>query len=248
MHPKKRNPSYYKKSNGKYQKGLRKIQENPSQRRKKAGHKQPNCLEKKLSDDTITPSLVKRMKTNLLIKEIPSDANDCLTRIKFGRTMYGQQGVNAGISDDPWCSLCLEISNLEVDDSFEHHNYSCPHVLPIIKEVTNYFLGYTPTCKNYIMGITCSPLGLSIKKELGLKISSLVCNQTVHLITTKRRAKQVLIGTSLIVQIISQLKQLSLILPDTNLTGIISSPLFKHFTILTNSKLYSEPTIQDQDG
>ena len=81
-----------------------------------------------------------------------------------------------------------------------------------------------------------------------VKISSLVCTQTVHLITTKRRAKQVLIGTSLIVQIISQLKQLSLILPDTNLTGIISSPLFKHFTILTNSKLYLEPTIQDQDG
>ena len=162
--------------------------------------------------------------------------------------MYGQQGVNAGIIDDPWCSLCLEISNLEVEDSFEHYNYSCPHVLPIIKEVTNYFLGYTPTCKNYIMGITCSPLGLSIKKELGLKISSLVCNQTVHLITTKRRSKQVLIGRSLIIQIISQLKKLSLILPDTKLQGIFSSPLFKHFTLLTDTNFYLEPTLHHQDG
>ena len=162
--------------------------------------------------------------------------------------MYGPQGVNAGISEDPWCSLCLEKDNLEVEDSLEHHNYSCPHVLPIIKEVTNYFLGYTPTCKNYIMGITCSPLDLSIKKELGLKISSLVCNLAVHLITTKRRAKQVLVGTGLIVLIISQIKQLLLTLPDTNLKGIISSPLLKHFTILTQSKVYLETNNQEQDG
>ena len=162
--------------------------------------------------------------------------------------MYGQQGVNAGISDDPWCSLCLEISNLEVEDSFEHHNYSCPHVLPIIKEVTNYFLGYTPTCKNYIMGITCSPLDLSIKKELGCKISSLVCNLAVHLITTKRRAKQVLVGNVLIVSIISKIKQLLLTLSATNLKGTITSPVLKHFTILTPSHLYLETENQEQDG
>ena len=188
------------------------------------------------------------MKTNLLIKEIPSDVNDCLTRIKFGRTMYGPQGVNAGISEDPWCSLCLEIDNLEVEDSLEHHNYSCPHVLPIIKEVTNYFLGYTPTCKNYIMGITCSPLDLSIKKELGCKIASLICNLAVHLITTKRRAKQVLVGNVLIVSIISKINQLLLTYSATNIKGTIKSPVLNHFTILTPSLLYLETEHQDYHG
>ena len=188
------------------------------------------------------------MKTNLLIKEIPSDANDCLTRIKFGRTMYGPQGVNAGITDDPWCSLCLELSNTEVEDSFAHYNYSCPHVLPIIKEVTQYFLGRTPTCTNYIMGMTCSPLGQSIQKELGLKISSLILNQTVHFITTRRRSKQVLDGTSIIIQIISHLTKLSLISPHSKLQGIFSTQPFKHFTLLTDNLLYLEPTLLHQDG
>ena len=186
--------------------------------------------------------MVKRMKTNLLIKEIQSDANDCLTRIKYGRTMYGPQGVHAGVIDDPWCSLCMELSNREVEDSFAHYNYSCPHVLPIITEVTQYFLGHTPTCTNYIMGMTCSPLGQSIQKELGLKISSLILNQTVHFITTRRRAKQALEGTGIIIQIISHLSKLSLIPTTTKLQGIFNSVPFQHFLTLTPNLFYSAPT------
>ena len=180
------------------------------------------------------------MKTNLLIKEIPSDSNDCLTRIKLGRTLYGPQGVNAGISDDPWCSLCLEEDNLEIEDSLEHHNYSCPHVLPIIKEVTNYFLGYTPSSKSYIMGVTSSPLDLSINKEYGCKIASLICNMTVHMITIKRRAKQVLVGNGIILRIISKLNYLLLTYSSSKLTGTIKNPLLTHFLTLNPDLLYSE--------
>ena len=154
--------------------------------------------------------------------------------------MYGPQGVNAGISDDPWCSLCLEKDNLEVEDSLEHHNYSCPHVLPIVKEVTNYFLGYTPTCKSYIMGTTCSPLDISIRKELGCKISSLICNLAVHMITTKRRAKQVLVGNILIVAIISQIKLL-LTRSASNIKGTLQTPTLTHFLKLTPALFYLDP-------
>ena len=154
--------------------------------------------------------------------------------------MYGPQGVNAGISDDPWCSLCLEKDNLEVEDSLEHHNYSCPHVLPIVKEVTNYFLGYTPTCKSYIMGTTCSPLDISIRKELSCKISSLVCNLAVHLITTKRRAKQVLVGNTLILAIISQIKLL-LTRSALNIKGTLQTPTLTHFLNLTPALFYLDP-------
>ena len=45
-----------------------------------------------MNGDSITSALVKRMKTNLLIKAVPSDINDILTRIKLGKTLYGQQG------------------------------------------------------------------------------------------------------------------------------------------------------------
>ena len=99
----------------------------------------PTACKKKLNDDTITSTLVKRMKTNLLIKEIPSDINDILTRIKLGRTLFGPQGVHAGILDDPWCSICQEEDNLEIEDSLAHHNYSCPYIFLIIREVSKYF-------------------------------------------------------------------------------------------------------------
>ena len=224
-----------KKGSGKYRRILARAEKRPD-------INNPTAWKKKLNDDTITPSMVKRMKTNLLIKEIQSDANDCLTRIKYGRTMYGSQGVHAGVLDDPWCSLCRELSNIEVEDSFVHYNYSCPHVLPIITEVTQYFLGHTPTCTNYIMGMTCSPLGQSIQKELGLKISSLILNQTVHFITTRRRAKQALEGTGIIIQIISHLSKLSLIPTTKKLQGIFNSAPFQHFLTLTPNLFYSAPT------
>ena len=39
------------------------------------------------------------MKTKLLVKPLPSDINDVLTRIKLGRTLYGQPGAHAGVLD-----------------------------------------------------------------------------------------------------------------------------------------------------
>ena len=124
--------------------------------------------------------------------------------------------------------------------SLEHHNYSCPHVLPIIKEVTNYFLDYTPSIKSYIMGVTSSPLDLSIKKEYGCKIASLIFNMTVHMITNKRRAKQVLVGNGIILKIISKFKYLLLTHSSTKLSGIIKNPLLTHFLILNPDLLYTE--------
>ena len=80
----------------------------------------PTSWKKKLNDNTITSLLVKRMKTNLLSKALPSDANDVLTRLKLGRTLFGQSGVHAGVLDDPWCIICLKEDNMEVEDSFLH--------------------------------------------------------------------------------------------------------------------------------
>ena len=106
----------------------------------------PTSWGKKLNDDTITSTLVKRMKTNLLSKAIPSDINDVLTRIKLGRTLFGVAGVHAGVKDDQWFSTCLQEDNLEIEDSLVHSLFSCPHILNIIEAITKYFLITTPTC------------------------------------------------------------------------------------------------------
>ena len=177
------------------------------------------------------------MKTNLLIKEVPSDINDTLTRIKLGRTLYGPQGVHAGIIDDPWCSLCQEEDNLEIEDSLAHHNYNCPHILPIIREVSKYFFDCTPSIKSYIMGVTNSPLDQNIDKQYGCLIASLVFNLSVHMITTRRRAKQVLVGTIIIKNIISKFQLLLLHYPSSKLKGILQQPSLAHFLILNNDLL-----------
>ena len=81
---------------------------------KQADINNPTTWRKKLDDSTITSLLVKRMKLNLLSKALPSDANDVLTRIKLGRTLYGYSGMHAGVLDDPWCTNCMKEDNLEI--------------------------------------------------------------------------------------------------------------------------------------
>ena len=180
------------------------------------------------------------MKTNLLIKEIPSDINDILTRIKLGRTLYGPQGVHAGILDDPWCSLCQEEDNLEIEDSLAHHNYSCPHIFPIIREVSKYFFETTPSIKNYILGATYSNLDQNVDKQHGCLISSLLYNYCVHLITIRRRARQPLVGSQIIKNIISKLQSLILNYPSTRLTGILKLPNLAHFLVFNADLLILE--------
>ena len=180
------------------------------------------------------------MKTNLLIKEIPSDINDILTRIKLGRTLYGPQGVHAGILDDPWCSLCQEEDNLEIEDSLAHHNYSCPHISQIIREVSKYFFETTPSIKNYILGATYSNLDQNIDKQHGCLISSLLYNYCVHLITIRRRARQPLVGSQIIKNIISKLQSLILNYPSTRLTGILKLPNLAHFLVFNADLLILE--------
>ena len=94
------------------------------------------------------------MKTNLLVKAIPSDINDVLTRIKLGRTLYSPPGVHTGVLDDPWCSTCQQEDNLEIEDSLLHCLFSIPHMLNIIEGITKYFLNTTPTCTDLIMGVS----------------------------------------------------------------------------------------------
>ena len=129
---------------------------------------------KKLNDDPITSTLVKRMKTNLLIKEIPPDINDTLTRIKLGRTLYGPQGVQ----------YMQEYSMIPGAHSVKRKT----HIFPIIREVSKYFFDTTPSIKNYILGATNSPLDRNIDKQYGCLIASLVFYYCVHMITTRRRA------------------------------------------------------------
>ena len=90
------------------------------------------------------------------------------------------------------------------------------------------------------MGVTNSPLDQSIDKQYGCLIASLVFNHTVHLITTRRRAKQVLVGTVIIQNIISKFKHILLHYQSTKLSGILQNPILDHFLTLNNDLLFTE--------
>ena len=64
------------------------------------------------------------MKLNLLSKSLPSEVNDCLTRIRLGRTLFGITEVHAGILDDPWCQICLREDNKDTEDTLLHINWT----------------------------------------------------------------------------------------------------------------------------
>ena len=180
------------------------------------------------------------MKTNLLIKAIPSDTNDILTRIKLGRTLYGPQGVHAGVLEDPWCSLCKDEDNLEIEDSLAHSNYSCPHIFLIIRDVSKYFFVTTPTIKDYILGATNSNIDQNMDKQYGCLISSLLYNLSVQLITTRRRASQPLVGSQIIKDIISKLQSFITHYPSHRLTGILKLPSLAHFLVFNADILILE--------
>ena len=192
---------------------------------------------KKLNDDSITPALVKRMKTNLLVKAIPSDINDVLTRIKLGRTLYGPAGVHAGVLDDPWCSTCQQEDNLEIEDSLVHSLFSCPHMFNIIEGITKYFLNITPTCTDFIMGVSQSNIDHTINKQYGCLITSLVYNITVHLVTKRRRACKPLVASLIIREVISCLESFKDNCPRHQITGILLDPTIAHFTTYNENLL-----------
>ena len=170
------------------------------------------------------------MKTNLLVKPLPSDINDVLTRIKLGRTLYGQPGVHAGVLDDPWCITCKQEDNLEIEDSLVHSLFSCPHQLTIIKGITKSFLNTTPTCTGFIMGVSQSNIDQNIDKQYGCLITSLVYNIIVHLITNRRRACKPLVVSIIVREVISCLESFTDNCPSHQVTGILLNPSIAHFT------------------
>ena len=177
------------------------------------------------------------MKTNLLIKAVPSDINDILTRIKMGRTLYGQQGVHAGVLDDPWCTTCKQEDDLEIEDSLVHSNYSCPHVFNIIEGISKYFLETIPTCKDFILGVFQSNIDRNLDKQYGCLISSLIYNLTVHLITKRRRACKPLVGSQIIKDIISNLQSFTDNCPTHKVSGMLLQPSISHFLKYNETRL-----------
>ena len=162
--------------------------------------------------------------------------NDCLTRIKYGKTLYGRAGVHAGVLEDPWCPTCLKEDNLEIEDSTLHSLYSCRHAYRTVLSLSDYCFLAIPTGTEFILGVTTSKINQAIDKQTGCLMTSLINNYAAHIITTKIRANKSLVAVVIIKEIISQLNNILLLTPQCTASKVLNNPLFSHFTTFTRSR------------
>ena len=155
--------------------------------------------------------------------------NDCLTRIKFGRTLYGRAGVHAAVLEDPWCPTCLK-EDSQVEGSLIHSLYECRHTYNIVWSLSKYFFDTTLTRTEFILGVTDSKINQNINKETECLLTSLVNNYALHIIASKIRDRKALVPEIILKEIITQLRTNKLLKPQCTAARALASPHLTHFT------------------
>ena len=93
----------------------------------------------KLNDNLVTRNHVKQSMINLQSKYISSDTADVLSRLKLGKTLFGNQLFKIGLTDTPNCSTCERELGVEISENITHATYHCTFVATIIAEITSTF-------------------------------------------------------------------------------------------------------------
>ena len=76
---------------------------------------------------------------NLQSKYISSDTADVLSRLKLGKTLFGNQLYRIGITDTPFCNTCKKELDSEISENITHATFECTFVATIISEITSTF-------------------------------------------------------------------------------------------------------------
>ena len=99
----------------------------------------PSKWKAKLNDNLVTRNHVKQSMINLQSKYICSDTADLLSRLKLGKTLFGNQLFRIGITETPSCITCYRELGTEISENIIHATYDCTFVSTIIREITNTF-------------------------------------------------------------------------------------------------------------
>ena len=114
--------SSIKKGSGTYRKII-------SKSHKKIDVHNPSKWKAKLNDDLVTRGQIKQSMINLQSKYICSDTADTLSRLKLGKTLFGNQLFRIGITDTPSCTTCLRELGTEISENITHATYTA-HLYP----------------------------------------------------------------------------------------------------------------------
>ena len=139
--------SNIKKGSGKYRTILHK-QSTPKELHS------PTNWRSKLNDTTITSKHIKQFRKNLQSRYISSEIACKITRLKLGKTLFGNQLPHIGSDETTFCKTCIRETQTETVEDLAHATFMCPHTQTIIDAITQHFFPenvHTLTPKDIIL-------------------------------------------------------------------------------------------------
>ena len=88
----------------------------------------------------VTRDQIKENITRLHSKYLDSHDADHLSRLKLRKTQFNAQLHHSNIRDDPFCEICRNNSNTEVQEDYKHALYACQMMLTKLKLIANLIL------------------------------------------------------------------------------------------------------------
>jgi hypothetical protein len=80
----------------------------------------PSKWRSRLDDPNINSKHVKQSRINLQSKYVSCDTADILSRLKLGKTLFRNQLHHIGITDTPFCNICIRENNTEITETLTH--------------------------------------------------------------------------------------------------------------------------------
>ena len=180
----------------------------------------PSKWKAKLGDNLVTRSQVKQSMINLQSKYICSDTADVLSRLKLGKTLFGNQLFKIGITDTPSCTTCYRELGTEIPENIIHATYDCTFVSTIIAEITNTFFPNT-NCHFFLRDIILATTTTShplYEGTTGRQLMAIIWDIFLYYVMKCRSLSKTPTAPICLHEIRSQLNRILKILPNSKIS------------------------------
>ena len=162
---------------------------------------------------------------NLQSNYICSETADILSRLKLGKTLFGNQLFKIGITDTPSCTTCHRELGTEISENISHATYDCSFVSTIIGEITNTFFPNTTNhffLREIILATTTNTHPL-YEGTTGRQLMAIIWDTFLCYVMKCRSRSKTPIAAICLHEIRSQLNRILKILPKSKIAHHIKS-------------------------
>ena len=221
--------SSIRKGSGKYRKIISKSHKTPDVHN-------PYKWKSKINDNLVTRRHVKQSMLNLQSKYISSDTADVLSRLKLGKTLFGNQLCKIGLTDTSFCNTCKKELDSEISENITHATFECTFVATIIAEITSTFF---PNINSHFYLRDIILATITNKHPLyegtdGQLLAALIWDTFLCYVMKCRNAGKTPVAAICIHEIRSQLNRILKILPNCKISKHIKN--YTRLEIIINQK------------